>query len=165
MQSKDHLLTPNIFTRTLKILHLAFTFSPLFFLLFVLYTMDEWKLNLDNYSDPFLFVVPITAIGGVFLSKFLYKRNIDALKDKDNLRSKLAGFQSASIVSYAPVEGAALLGIVAAYKSPNIFYLSIAGLLIIYLFYQRPSKLKIEQDLELHGELKNQFDKGDEEIH
>ena len=106
------------------------------------------------------------AIGviGVFLSNYLYKKNINSLKDKSSLREKLTGFQSASIISYAPLEGAALLGIVAAYKYPNIFYLIISALLIIYLFYRRPSKDKIERDLELNSELKNQFNKSEETI-
>jgi len=164
MENQKKKLTPKVFTNTIAMLHLFFTFPPLVFGMFVLFTMDDWKLHLDDYSDPYLYAVPIVAIICVLLSNYLYKKKISSLKDTPDLKEKLSGFQMASIISYAPLEGGALLGIVTAYNYPNIYFLIISGILLIYLLYRRPSKDKIESHLALTGALKSQFNKSDEVI-
>ena len=164
MEIHNQKLTPKSFLNTLAIYHLAFTFAPLAFGLFVLYTMNVSKLNFDNFADPLLYILSAVGVVSVFLSNYLYKMHINSLKEKPSLREKISGFQAAIIVSLAPLEGASLLATFAADNYSNIFYLIVSAGLICCIFYRRPTKDKIARDLELNSAQKNQFNKNEEFI-
>ncbi|HIP49085.1 MAG TPA: hypothetical protein EYG92_09005 [Lutibacter sp.] len=164
MNHSDQALTPNGFLKTLRILHLALVTGVSVFLIFVYTQNTEWILNLSDTNDIFFFIVPAFAIFGVYFGTFLYKKQLTSLVNKDNLREKLVGFQTASIIKYATIEAPALLGILASFLNGNVFYILISSVLLVYLFFQKPTKDKIEMDLNLKGKLKSQFGKGDEVI-
>ncbi len=164
MENNKYEITPNGFLKILTILHLALVAGVSFFALFVYLQNAEWKFNLSDTNDIFFFIVPSFAIFGIYLGSFLYKKQLNSLANKKSLKEKLAGFQSASIIKYATIEAPALLAIVAAFLNGNLFYLLISIVLLIYLFFQKPTKEKIEMELNLTGDMKSQFSKGDEII-
>ena len=73
-------------------------------------------------------------------------------------------YQIASVVKFAIIEGAAFIGIVFSLITGNTAYIAIVGVLIIYYLMQKPSLNKVESDLQLRGEHRNQFHKYDEVI-
>lgn len=164
MENTTIKLTPNGFVKTLSIIHLALL-SGLIIFLIIAYTQNkEWLLNINDTSDVFFFIAPILAVGGILAGNFLYDKQIDALSTKNSLREKLTGFQTASIMKYALIEGPALLAIVSSMNSGNLFYIIIAVALIVYFFFQKPTKEKIESHLKLNSELKMQFNNADQAI-
>lgn len=115
------------------------------------------KLELDYTGDVMFFLVPIISIAGILVGNYQYANTMKVLASKHTLREKLAGFQTASIVKYAMVEGPALLGLVAFMNDGNQYFLIISMLLAVWLLMQRPTRDKIERDLMLEGALKNDF--------
>lgn len=152
--------TPNKIVKTISIIHLALLAGPLIAGAFF-YLNTEISTN-GSGNDIFIYIFPIIGLGGIFASKVIYRLFLNPLKQKENLRDKLAGLQSASLIQYALIEGPAFLNIIWFSQTGNLLYLTIGGVLLIYLFILRPNKAKIENDLELKGEHKRQFHKGNE---
>lgn len=144
--------------KTLSILHLALLAGPLLAAT-IFYLNTEIQMNGSSGDDIFIYVFPIIALGGVFASTFLFKIMLNNLKNTEDLQKKLAGYQTASLIKWALLEGPALLNIVWFATTGNLLFLTIAGVLLLFLFMQRPTKLKMENELELKGELKREFDK------
>lgn len=103
------------------------------------------------------YVVPFMAITGILAGSYLYKNIMSGLASKKTLKEKLNGFQTASIVKYALLEGPAFLSIVAFSNEGNQYFIIIALLLLGWLIIQRPTRDKVEKDLMLEGILKNEF--------
>jgi len=49
-------------------------------------------------------------------------------------------------------------------NSGNLFYVIIAVALVVYFYFQKPTKEKIESHLKLNSELKMQFNNADQAI-
>ncbi|MDT0605506.1 hypothetical protein [Croceitalea rosinachiae] len=154
--------TPQAFLKTLSILHLALLAGPLLAAIFF-YLNTEVNIN-GASNEIFIYVFPVIGLAGIFASKFLYQQFLKPLKQHELLQTKLAGLQTASLIQYAVVEGPALLNIVWFGQTGNLLYLTIGAVLLIYLFILRPTKTKVETDLELKGAHKRQFDKLDESL-
>ena len=163
-QNQNIVLTPRKYINNFSKFHLSFTIAPSLFACVAYYLNSESYLDYMETSDPLFYIVPLVAIAGIAFGNMLYAKNIKDLLNKKTLKEKFAGLQTTYIVRYATIEGPALLGLIAFYKTGNLFYLIIAVMLIIYLFLQRPSKAQIEQDLQLNYELKSQFNQMDREI-
>jgi len=154
-------LTPKKFIAAQGLLHLGFTFMPAMLVAVSYLQNQDSSFNLSDTSNPFFYVVPILAILGPLLGSYLYAKKKKELTKIDSLKTKLGALQAAMIINYATIEGPALLGLVAFMQSGNLFFLAIAVVLLAYLFLQRPTKAKIERDLQLDFELKNQFNQQD----
>jgi len=119
-------------------------------------------IDISNTNDPFLFIVPIVAIGSFALSLYLFKKNLNIAINKPTLKEKLAFYQSAIITRFAPLEGASLLGIVTYLQTGNLLFIIISGLTALYFLSLRPTKDRIENDLNLSYEDKILFDSQDQ---
>jgi hypothetical protein len=156
--------TPRKFLRTLSIIHAALLIGPLILGAFLFLSIEIAPSAIQNSDDIFIYIFPLLGMIGIFAGKFLYKRFLSILGDKKNLREKLVGFQSASIIQYALVEGPAFLNLVWFGVSGNSLFLTVAGVLLIYLFVQRPTITKIVNDLQLKGEEERQFNRLDQTL-
>lgn len=153
--------TPKLFLKTIRIIHIALVAGVLMFG-FVMFSITEnQKMDLSYTGDVMFFVVPIMAIAGIFVGNYIYGNHIKGLASKNTLREKLAGFQTASIIKYALLEGPALLGLVAFMNDGNQYFLIISLFLLGWLILQRPTRDKIERDLMLSGSLKSEFQQED----
>lgn len=149
--------TPKLFLKTISILHIVLVAGVLMFG-FVMFSITEnQKMDLSYTGDVMFFIVPIMAIAGIFVGNYLYRNIIKRQASKNTLREKLAGFQTASIIKYALLEGPALLGLVAFMNDGNQYFLIISLFLLGWLILQRPTRDKIERDLMLSGSLKSEF--------
>ncbi|WP_350292909.1 hypothetical protein [uncultured Croceitalea sp.] len=154
--------TPNKIVKTISIIHFALLVGPLLAGAFF-YANTEVNAN-GATNDIFIYIFPLIALAGIFASKVIYRLFLNPLKQKEHLRDKLAGLQSASLIQYALIEGPAFLNIIWFSQTGNLLYLTIGGVLLIYLFILRPNKAKIENDLELKGEHKRQFNQGNKPL-
>lgn len=157
-------LTPKSFIKTITIIHLALIMGLLLFA-GVSYTIVETNfLSFDFGGDVFAMLVPALALGGAFASNFIYNKKISELSTVESLRDKLVGYQTACIIRFAMLEGPALFGIVIYMQTGNLLYLIIAGAIIAYFVTVRPTKEKIEIDLNLNFEQKAAFNQMNEVI-
>ena len=156
--------TPKSYIRTITIIHLALIMGLILFS-GVSYSIIETNfLSFDFGSDVFVMLVPSLAVGGAFASNFIYNKKIGELTSLESLKDKVMGYQTACIIRYALLEGPALLGIVTYMQTGNLFFLIIAGALIVYFITLRPTKEKIEMDLNFSFEQKTAFNQINEVI-
>ncbi|AFL81815.1 hypothetical protein Aeqsu_2355 [Aequorivita sublithincola DSM 14238] len=161
MEKDTPSITPKSFLRTFKLIHTALTAGVLVFGVMMFLQTKNQQLNLNYTGDVMYFVVPFMAVAGILAGNYLYGNMLKGLASMKTLREKLNGFQSASVIRYALLEGPAFLGIVAFMNEGNQYYLIFSVLLLGWLIMQRPTKDKVESDLKLEGSLKYEFQQGD----
>lgn len=155
--------TPRKYLKTISILHLGMTLAPLAMAVFF-YSTTTLTTNASLDDDIFIYVFPVIGLVGIFAANFMFKIFTKAAVQKETLGKKLAGFQQASLIKYALLEGPAILNLVWFSTTGNLLFLTVAGVLILFLFMQRPTKSKVELALQLKGEHKRQFDRMDDPI-
>lgn len=114
-----------------------------------------------NDENVFIYLVPIAAAAGYFLSKLVVRKRLESVSRDAPLQSKLAKYQSASLIQYALLEAPGFLALFAYLFSGNALHLVIAIALIAYLFAQRPTVEKIKKQLPLRLEERKQVDNWD----
>ncbi len=165
MENKSNAVftTPKLFLKTLSMIHLVLLFGIVLFGVVTFTKNTEAKIEF-NSSDVYLYVLAFTTIIAISLGNYVFKQQISKLLEKESLKEKLVGYQSASIVNYAFIEAPALLSIVIFFMEGNLLYLVIAGLLAVYFFSLRPTKDKVETNLDLNGIDKSQFNNLNQEL-
>ena len=159
MQNIKNSITPASYVKTLSFLHLGILATPLILAVFFYFQIENAHLNFSDSEDMFLAIVPIIAVGGLFLSDFLFRKIVKSIPNNMELKEKLARLQTACIISYALIEGAALFSVVIFYNTQNFAYLFIGLFLIFYLYLKRPTKDKVQHFLNLQGAQKAQFNR------
>lgn len=145
------------FLKTLTIIHTALCAGLILFAVFAYYQNDDFTARMDPQAI-FIYLVPIVAVAGYFLSQVLFKKQIQAISSEEQLSAKLGKYQSASLIKYALLEGPGFLALIAYFWSGNALYLVIAIALVAYLFVQRPTAEKIKKGLPLTLKEQKQFD-------
>lgn len=151
-------LTAKKYLSTISIIHIALLAGIVLFGIVAITVTHNGKLDMHNTNDPFIYIVPIAAIGSFVLSNFIFKQQLAIAVNKDTLNGKLTTYQTALIMRFAPLDGAALLGIVIYLNSGNLLFLIISGLVALYFITIRPTKEKIENDLNFSYQEKMGFD-------
>ncbi len=156
--------TPNKFIKTLSIIHFALLLGLLVFGGFTIFQLDSGITPAFDPSDILLLIYPVIVISVLVASKLIFKYLLAFAEKRTDLKSKLMSYQTALIIKFALIEGPAILGIVLSMITGNTAYIAIASVLIIYFLMQKPTANKIESDLNLRGEHRNQFHRYDEVI-
>lgn len=152
--------TPKGFFRTLSLIHMGLI-GGLLVATAVFYLQTEVPPNTGE-EDLMIYVFPTIAILSIFLSKFLFAQQLKNLEDKKLLSQKIPGYLTASLISYALVEGPAFLNLIWFSTTGNMLYFAVTLTLLAYLLWHRPTKQKVENQLQLKGELMTQFRKENE---
>jgi hypothetical protein len=145
-------ISPKTFLKTISIIHLALMMGQVLFGIVVFTQVHTITFNLKDTHDPFLLVVPIMAIGSFTASVIVFKQLLNAATAKEPLSAKITAYQSALIVRFALLEGASLFGIVTFLLTGNLLFIGISGLLVLYFLIIRPTKDKVQTDLNLSYE-------------
>ncbi|WP_293296459.1 hypothetical protein [Allomuricauda sp.] len=159
MLSNDTRFSPAGFIKIMSLLHLGICATPIVLGTLFYFNTENAIFDISSTDDFFLALVPLGAIGSIFFGDLVFKKMTRNLPDSIDLRTKLARFQTASIIKYALLEGAAILGIVVFIHTQNLIYLIIGALVVFYLALLHPTKQKIENSLSLTGEDKAKFDR------
>src|SRR5690554_3198676 len=157
MENETYQFTPSSFLRIITIIHFVLMFGVVAFGGILYLLSYNPTLNWNETGEVFFYAVPILAVVCVLFGNILYKSRLDKLSEMSDLKNKLMGFQTASIIKYALLEGASLFSLVAFLLTNNLLYLIIAGALVVYNIFQRPTKERVINDLNLEGALKDQF--------
>ena len=152
-------LTPKGFMKTISIIHYALVAGVL---ALGLVNFLQTAISPDQENNAMTYLFPVFGLMGIFVGSIIFKQMLPKLKTENLLSKKLMGYQTACLIRWALIEGPALLNIVWFGNTGNSLYLAVGATLVIYLTWLRPTKQKLEQELELKGELLNQFKKEDE---
>lgn len=126
--------------KTLKIIHLGICSGIILAYFFIGHFSIEELKNYSLDSDQLVYIaIPIVAF---ILSSYLFKNQLKQINSNLTLEEKMPSYQSASIVRWAILEGAAfaILFLVPGMPIFGIF-------LILYLAFLSPTEDKINYDL------------------
>jgi hypothetical protein len=150
--------TPQTYLKTIGVIHLALILGQVMFGVLIICQTRQSILFIPKANDPFFIVAIILTITAIAGGTFWFKQNIDNATSKYSLKQKLMAYQTAFIKRFALLDGASLFAIVVSSVRGNLFYLLIAGAIILFMLVLRPTKDKIENDLNLSYDDKMQFD-------
>lgn len=144
-------LKPSEYFKSLQIIHLGLMAGVGMFALvtFILHSTGNLEAEAAELDAVLRYVVPVFAIGGILAGNLLFSQRLKACLQQPGLKGKLEFYQSALIIKYASVEGSAFFSIVAFMLTGNLIYLGMAGLLLIVLLVNRPTREKAITHLEL----------------
>jgi len=158
MYNQNQPVKPQNFVKLNVTIHLAMVMGQILFAAVVLLISKNATLNLKPGNDPLFYVAPFMLVFGIFTGSFLFKQQVAKLSDKPSLKEKLQAYQKALIVRYALSEGVSMLSIVGMILTGNVYYLIIAGVNILYFIIIRPTKFKLQDDLNLAYEEQAEMD-------
>ncbi len=149
MEHQSHSISLPGLLKTLSVLYFSFLGSQLLFALVAFLKQSTTYFEFENSEDVFIYAVPVLAVAAFVASMLVYREQISTLTDKGSLPEKFSGYQSAYLVRMAFLEAASIFGIIAFMLKGNLFSLVFTGLLILYFLTLKPSKDKVEADLDL----------------
>jgi hypothetical protein len=155
--------SPESFLKSISIIHLALLAGQVIFAIVAYAQSVKVYFGIHYMDDVFMYIVPLAAIGGFMTGYTIFKKQLAAIRSKNTLGEKIIAYQTALIIRYALLEGPCLLAIVAYLLNNNLFYLVVAGLLILYFIFLRPTMEKVENDLDLNFNEKIEF-LGEDEV-
>lgn len=144
--------------KTIQIIYGVFILAVIVFSGVVFYGIEPQTFNL-NTNDPFTIVVPVVAISSIFLSNILYQKMLEKIPTTSGLQSKLAHYQTSTIVKGAVLESSALLATVAAFVTNTISFLLITVIIVIVMYLKFPKKEKFNEEVKLTFEEKSELDR------
>lgn len=129
--------------KTLQIIHLSLCagLSIAYILIGDLLTLEGFPIpDVDGSSLPFV-GIPVLAI---LLSNFMFKTLLKQVDKQKTVLQNFGLYQTASIIRWAIIEGAAFL--ILFIKRDFILF---GMLLLVYLFFLRPTEGKVKSDLNI----------------
>lgn len=126
--------------KTLQIIHLAICAGTIV-AYYILGDLSIGKLRIPVIDSSSLVYVAIPVLAFV-ISSFLFKSQLKQIDPKLKLEEKFPIYQTASIMRWAVLEGAAFLILI---LKPD--YILFGILILIYLIFLRPTAERIDNDL------------------
>lgn len=126
--------------KTLQIIHLAICAGTIvaYYILGDL-SIEKLRIPVIDSSSIIYVLIPFLAFA---LSSFLFKSQLKQIDPKLKLEDKFPIYQTASIMRWAVLEGAAFLILI---LKPD--YILFGILILIYLIFLRPTAERIDNDL------------------
>ncbi len=131
--------------KPIKTIHSGLTLgiAVAYFILGDLQTLEFLKIPKIETSTFIYLLIPIAAI---FLGNILYKQQLKNIANNLTLEEKIGTYQTASLIRWAMLEGAAFF-ILFAKKE----FVLIGLFLIFYLVFLKPSEEGMKRDFEMAG--------------
>lgn len=126
--------------KTLQIIHLGICAGTIV-AYYILGDLSIEKLQIPTIDSSSIIYVAIPVVAFV-LSTFLFKSQLKQINPKLKLEEKFPIYQTASIMRWAVLEGAAFLILI---LKPDFILFGI--LILIYLIFLRPTAERIDNDL------------------
>ncbi|MBK9591648.1 MAG: hypothetical protein IPO32_09120 [Crocinitomicaceae bacterium] len=147
------------YLRANSMLHFALLAGQIMLAIVFIVLTGKTDIILNPEGDLFFVLVPAFALAALFISGFMFKKLLVQANSKTTLAEKLSLYRPALLVRYAILEGASLFGLVAYFLNANLFYVFVSAFVMIYFFTLRPTKEKLEMDLQLDYKLKEEFER------
>lgn len=126
--------------KTLQVIHFGICAGTII-IYWIIGEFSLEKLNIPTIDSTNIWyaVIPVLAF---VLSTFLFKSQLKQIDPKLKLEAKIPGYQSASIMRWAILEGTAFLIL---FLKPDFILFGI--LIIIYMIFLRPTEERMNNDL------------------
>jgi hypothetical protein len=136
-----------------NIIFFALTLGILsFFLIITVLIQNKERSNSDELDKIFTFLVPVFGLMMMFVSRMIYNQTISKFPSAGNLLQKITYYRTAKIVSWAMIEGACFLALVATMLTSNYLYAAVFIFLFGYFFLIKPSKESLIRDMHLNSD-------------
>lgn len=123
------------------------------FLTFVIIIIQGDKAEGGNDLDKiFTIIVPVFGLLSMFIARMIYNRMIGNYSAEADLIRKIMRYRTAKIISWALVEAACLLALIATMFTSNYLYIVVIIFLFGYYLMLKPSKESLIRDLHLSAE-------------
>lgn len=144
--------TSKEYFKLLSLLHTSLLGAQLLFAVVAFYLNMNGQFSNDagEFNDIFQFIVPVVIVGAVLGSTMLFKAQLKSIKAKPELKDKLNGYRSASLIKYAMLEAPSMFAIVCYLLTANFIFMGFAGLIIVVFLLNRPLPENTANDLELN---------------
>lgn len=141
---------------TLQIIHYALIIGVLIFIGVVAYLLKSGAV--EPVEPSFLNYVPYFAvIAAIPVAAFMHRANLEKIDRDQPLAQKMPKFQTAHIIRMAIYEGCSLIAIVLSLNLGQIESLIAPGVLIILMLLSTPTPSRIENQIGLTKEEKDQL--------
>jgi predicted membrane channel-forming protein YqfA (hemolysin III family) len=124
----------------------------LFFVIVIVLIQDKVQETGNDLNMIFTFVVPLFGLVMMFISRMIYNQMISKSDSGSNLLQKIFYFRTAKIISWAMIEGACFLSLVATMLTSNYLYVAVFIFLFGYFFLMKPSKGSFIRDMHLNSD-------------
>lgn len=139
--------------RITRTIYYALVFGLLIFFIVVLVLIQEKYLSIEKDLDNiFTIIVPVYGLMMMFVSRMIYNQMISKIEVNNSLIQKLMSYRTAKIVSWAVLESACLLALVATMLTSNYLYVAVFVFLFGYFILMRPSKESFIRDMRLNSD-------------
>lgn len=139
--------------KTLNIIYYSLIFGMILFFVVVLIINQSRGIVANNELDfVFTLAIPLFGFLMMFASRIIYNQLISKNSSNENLLQKISIYRSSKIITWALIESACLLSLVAAMLSPNYLYFVVFIFLLGYFYFLKPSKESFVKDLRLSSE-------------
>jgi hypothetical protein len=143
-------MTSGEYFKSIKIVHIALVVGVVFFALTSVFLQIKGFGTVGHEIDKvLLIVVPIFTLIGIFASNFVFKKKLNEIRKKSNLKEKMEEYRSALIIKLALIEAPSFFAVISFLLTGNYIYLGLAVILIIVFIIYTPNKTKFINELEL----------------
>lgn len=118
----------------------------------VIFLNQDAVNNSDSGIETFRIVASVMAIVCVGASFAISKMQMKQILLKSNLFDKLNGYQVTNIIRYALLEMPGLFALIFYLLTTNNYFLILGGIIIALMVVQRPTNLKLIEELQLSSE-------------
>lgn len=127
--------------KSLQIIHLAISLGVIAAYIFLLdkNVITNFKIPTIDSNSIIYVLIPVIAIA---LSNFMFKNTLGKMNSNLTIENKLGIYQTASVIRWAILEGAALMLLI---LNPDFFIFGI--IIIVYLLTIRPTEDKVNNEL------------------
>ena len=133
-------LNPNL--KVLIIMHTAMLLAQILFAAIAYYLKHNDTSDLDNDFDRKIqMIITGIAVFNVVAALFLFKKNMEKLKNIQELNEKILKYRQASIIKFALLEFATFVAIIGYFFTLGISFLVLAAVLIAFFALQKPTVL------------------------
>jgi len=133
-------LNPNL--KVLIIMHTAMLLAQILFAAIAYYLKHNDTSDLDNDFDRKIqMILTGIAVFNVVAALFLFKKNMEKLKNIQELNEKILKYRQASIIKFALLEFATFVAIIGYFFTLGISFLVLAAVLIAFFALQKPTVL------------------------
>ncbi|GMV76936.1 MAG: hypothetical protein AMXMBFR79_00720 [Chitinophagaceae bacterium] len=136
--------------KTLIIMHTAMLMAQILLAAIVYYINHNNTSDLDNdFSRKIQMIITGIAVFSVVAALFLFKKNIEKLKNIQALNEKILKYRQASIIKFALLEFATFVAIIGYFVTLGTSFLVLAAVLIAFFALQKPTVLAMTNYLEV----------------
>ena len=146
------------YLKRMRIIHAALFGGILLIALFAFGLRQNPVPAFPAGGSVYVFLVPCAALAGYFAGTMIFRKLMGSLKASQDLSLRLARFQKASLLKYTCLEAATLLAVFAYLEEGYFLHLVIGAFLILYFYFQKPSRKQVLETVPLHPQERGLLD-------